>query len=71
VPGSWLFGGRDVPVPTKTGVELLELARDGSSVDASAIVYPNAGHGLRDADPGTPIDHRFDTVEWLDAVGGR
>ncbi len=71
VPGLWLYGARDVNVPVKTCVELLQNLVDALEKDFTYIVYPNGDHGLRDYDTGDPINYVVDLLEWFDVVVGR
>jgi pimeloyl-ACP methyl ester carboxylesterase len=58
IPGLWLYGGRDVSVPTSLSMERLQaLAASGKPFEY--IMFPESGHNLRDADA-IPA-----TMEWL------
>jgi pimeloyl-ACP methyl ester carboxylesterase len=69
LPMLWLYGEADRSIPTKESVEILEnIIRRGNKPFAH-IVYPNAGHSLRDVDTGAAVDIWPDIEDWLTAAG--
>ena len=69
LPMLWLFGEADRSIPTKVSVEILEgIVRDGNK-PFTHVVYPNAGHSLRDVDTGAAVDFWPDIEDWLTTAG--
>jgi pimeloyl-ACP methyl ester carboxylesterase len=48
VPMLWIFGEKDVNVPTAKSVATLERLKNESNRDIAIKVYPSAGHSLMD-----------------------
>lgn len=68
VPSLWLFGEVDRSISTRLDVEnMLHLQSLGLPYDF--IVYPFAGHDLRDTRTGRFVDLWSDVVEWLQGRG--
>jgi uncharacterized protein len=69
LPMLWLFGEADRSIPTKESVEILEGIISRGNKPFTHILYPNAGHNLRDVDTGAPVNYWPDIEDWLTAAG--
>lgn len=68
-PGLWIYGAWDRHVPGPANARILEALRTESGQPFTAIVYPNADHGLRDRDTGEGIPWARDVENWLRELG--
>lgn len=64
--GLWLYGGRDVSIPTKRSIHLLDSLNAISKKPITIKLYPNAGHGLIIKETGKFEDYQPVIMNWLD-----
>lgn len=64
--GLWIFGGRDVSVPTQSCLHLLDSLDKKNPRPNTIKVYPKAGHGLINPTTGLAEDYLPFVLEWMD-----
>jgi pimeloyl-ACP methyl ester carboxylesterase len=70
VPTLWLFGREDRIIPAPRSEEIIrEIAKEFDR-PFSVIVYPDTGHGLRDAVSGERIAYWDELLPWLEKTLG-
>jgi hypothetical protein len=79
IPALWVYGGRDMHIPTRLSVRRLEPLVSEPGRDFSILVYPNANHALVETQTGLTAEMlRSDTFapglfagvgDWLRARG--
>jgi dienelactone hydrolase len=52
VPGLWILGGRDASIPVRETAAILEEIKIEFDKDFTIEIYPNANHGMFDAETG-------------------
>lgn len=52
IPAVWIYGGKDLNVPTRLCVERLDPLTHDTGRDFSYVVYPRAAHSLLESDHG-------------------
>ncbi len=67
-PGLWLLGDQDRIIPARESAQIVRDIAEAFGRPFTVIVYPNAGHGLRDVDSGDRLDYWPDLLPWLNAV---
>ncbi len=65
VPTLWLLGGLDQSVPTFATVRVLQSMGAGKGAH-TVVVYPEAGHDLRDVASGEDAPIWRDITTWLE-----
>lgn len=70
VPTIWLLGREDRIIPAPRSAEIIREVAQEFNRPFSLILYPDAGHGLRDADSGERIAYWEDLLPWLDETIG-
>jgi len=66
IPGLWILGARDASIPVRETVAILEEINDTLRRDFTVFIYPNANHGMFDAESG--IQEPFMTevlIPWI------
>lgn len=51
-PSLWIFGGKDVSIPIKRTLELLDSVRSDQKLPIEIKLYPNANHGIFNVNTG-------------------
>ena len=66
IPGLWMFGSQDRSIPIPLSIDNLDdlVAQQGKDFDY--IVYPNAGHSLRDVSTEQFYPAMNDAANWID-----
>jgi dipeptidyl aminopeptidase/acylaminoacyl peptidase len=64
--GLWIFGGKDVLVPTARSIRLVDSLNKSSIKSNSIKLYPNAGHGLRNMKTGLTEYYVPFMLDWLE-----
>ena len=65
VPTLWLFGREDRIIPAPRSAEIIREIAQEFGRPFSVILYPDAGHGLRDVASGERIAYWDDLLPWL------
>lgn len=52
VPGLWILGARDASIPVRETAAILNEIKDELGKDFTIFIYPNANHGMFDAETG-------------------
>jgi hypothetical protein len=69
IPGLWILGARDASIPVRETAAILNEIKDEFDNDITIFIYPNANHGMFDAESG--IQEPFMTevlIPWIKEV---
>jgi uncharacterized protein len=64
-PSLWLFGGKDVSIPIKRSIHLLDSVKTSQHLPVEMKLYPDADHGLYNTGVGKREDHVELIVQWI------
>lgn len=64
-PSLWIFGGKDVSIPIKRTLDLLDSVRSDHKLPIEIKLYPNANHGIFNANTGKFENYIPPMIEWL------
>lgn len=64
-PSLWLFGGKDVSIPVKQSIHLIDSIRILYQLPLDMKLYPDADHGLYNKTQQRREDHVKLIIEWI------
>lgn len=64
-PSLWIFGGKDVSIPIKRTLELLDSIKTNNGIPIEIKLYPNADHGIFNITTRKLEDYLAPMFEWL------
>lgn len=64
-PSLWVFGGKDVSIPVKRSIHLLDSLKESHHLPLEMKLYPGADHGLFNASTRRREDHVNLIIEWI------
>jgi dipeptidyl aminopeptidase/acylaminoacyl peptidase len=64
-PSLWIFGGKDVSIPVKKSMQLLDSIKILRQLPIETKLYPNANHGLYNSERQRHEDYVNLIVEWI------
>jgi dipeptidyl aminopeptidase/acylaminoacyl peptidase len=64
-PSLWVFGGKDVSIPVKRSIHLLDSIKESHHLLLEIKLYPGADHGLFNASTKKREDHVHWIIEWI------
>ena len=64
-PSLWIFGGRDVSIPVKKSIHILDSLKTSAVLPVEVKIYPDSDHGL--INRSTNIREPFVrlTIDWI------
>jgi dipeptidyl aminopeptidase/acylaminoacyl peptidase len=65
IPGLWMFGSQDKSIPVPLSIDNLDVLVDQQGKNFDYIVYPKAGHSLRDVNTEQFYPAMSDTANWI------
>ena len=65
IPGLWMFGSQDRSIPIPLSIDNLDTLVAQQGKDFDYIVYPNAGHSLRDVSTEQFYPAMSDAASWI------
>jgi dipeptidyl aminopeptidase/acylaminoacyl peptidase len=64
-PSLWVFGGRDVSIPVKRSLALLDSIGQAQHIPLEIKLYPDADHGLFNHAKGEREDYVKEVIQWI------
>ncbi len=64
-PSLWIFGGKDVSIPVKRSIQLLDSIKESHHLPLEMKLYPDADHGLFNPSTRKREDHVNWIIEWI------
>jgi uncharacterized protein len=66
-PSLWIFGGKDVSIPIKRTIELLDSTKTAQHLPVEMVLFPNADHGIFNISTRTLENYYDPMLSWLKA----
>ncbi len=64
-PSLWIFGGKDVSIPIKRTLELLDSIKISQHLPIEVVLFPNADHGIFNLNTRTWENYQDPMLNWL------